>query len=208
MQRFILEANIARFEKLLTGAVDDESRRTMRELVASERRELSLLDSASHGVDPRGRRIVSDDHDALEGGRLADQFLREFKVSAIACMLIDPGAGLKIVDVNEAFAAMAQVSRDDVVGRPLFEAFPENPGHPEADGVSNLYRSLQRVARTHAPDAMELQRYDTCDAEGRWRERYWMPVNMPVCDVEGRLAYLMQQVEEVTEQVRPGGVPA
>ncbi len=87
-------------------------------------------------------------------------------------MMIDPGPNLKIVDINPAFAVMAQVEQAQVVGRPLFEAFPENPGHPEADGVSNLYRSLQTVARTGSPDAMELQRYDTRDGEGRWRERY------------------------------------
>ncbi len=32
-----------------------------------------------------------------------------------------------------------------------------------------------------------------------------MPVNMPVCDSNGQLIYLMQQVEEVTDRVRPGG---
>lgn len=208
MQRFILEANIARFEKLLAAATDEAARRTMRELVAAERRELSLMDSASRGAESYGGRITPHDDVTFEGGRLSEQFLREFEDSSVACMLIDPGPSLKIVDVNQAFAAMARVERGDVVGRPLFEAFPENPGHLEADGVSNLYRSLQTVVRTGSPQAMELQRYDTRDAEGRWWERYWMPVNMPVCDLDGRLVYLMQQVEEVTDQVCPGDVPA
>jgi PAS domain-containing protein len=205
VQRFILEANIARFEKLLVSTTDEAARRTMRELVASERRELSLMDAASQGAESHGSKIPPDRDVALEGGRLAAQFLEEFESSSVACMLIDPGPNLKIVDINPAFAVMAQVEQAQVVGRPLFEAFPENPGHPEADGVSNLYRSLQTVARTGSPDAMELQRYDTRDAEGRWRERYWMPVNMPVCDSNGQLIYLMQQVEEVTDRVRRGG---
>ena len=63
-------------------------------------------------------------------------------------MLIDPGPGLKIVDVNDAYAKATFINRDDVVGKSLFDIFPDNPEDALADGVSNLYSSLRTVAQT------------------------------------------------------------
>ncbi|MEU9123970.1 SpoIIE family protein phosphatase [Streptomyces sp. NPDC048506] len=111
-----------------------------------------------------------------------------------------------IVDVNEALLHRAGRERHQVVGRHLFDVFPDNPDDPEATGQRNLLASLERVVATGERDTMALQRYDV-EAPGRpgfFEERYWSPVNAPVVDAEGRVRLIVHRVEEVTEIVRAG----
>ena len=116
-------------------------------------------------------------------------------------MLLDPGPGLQIVDINSAYAQATLTDPDTVVGRALFEAFPENPDEPLADGVSNLFASLRTVVQTGRAHAMAVQRYDIRDLDGAFLERHWRPINSPIRDEDGRLAFLLHQVEDVTDQV-------
>ena len=67
--------------------------------------------------------------------------------------------------------------RRDVVGKSLFEVFPDNPDEVLADGVSNLYSSLRTVAQTGQPHAMAIQRYDISNPVGEFVERHWQPIN-------------------------------
>ena len=72
--------------------------------------------------------------------------------------------------------------RDQIVGRFLFDVFPDNPDDPGATGVNNFRSSLQRVLKFRRPDAMALQKYDIRrpDSEGGgFEERYWSPPEQP-----------------------------
>ncbi len=64
--------------------------------------------------------------------------------------------------------------------------------------TANLRISLHRVMRTRAADRMVVQRFESRDAEGRVVERYWSPVNAPVLDDEGEVAFIVHHVEDVT----------
>ncbi|MFD8999639.1 PP2C family protein-serine/threonine phosphatase [Streptomyces sp. NPDC059582] len=116
---------------------------------------------------------------------------------------------LVYADANEEFLRVAGRSRDQVIGRHVFEVFPDNPNDPAATGVRNLGASLCRVLATGERDAMALQRYDVADPDrpGQWRERYWSPVNAPVFDADGKVVLLVHRVEEVTELIRARGGP-
>ncbi|MFI9756832.1 ATP-binding protein [Streptomyces sp. NPDC051963] len=106
-----------------------------------------------------------------------------------------------IVEVNRAYLTATHTERD-IVGRPIFEVFPDNPDDPSADGVTNLRRSLETVVATGRPDVMALQRYDIPSAEeGTFTERYWSPVNTPVVDADGQVTHVIHRVEDVTEFV-------
>ncbi|MBK3640721.1 PP2C family protein-serine/threonine phosphatase [Streptomyces sp. MBT33] len=116
---------------------------------------------------------------------------------------------LVYADVNEEFLRGAGRRRDQVVGRYLFDVFPDNPKDDAASGMRNLAASLQRVLDTGERDAMALQRYDVEDPErpGEWQERYWSPVNAPVLDDDGKVVLLVHRVEEVTELIKARGGP-
>jgi len=107
-----------------------------------------------------------------------------------------------MVAANEALLRATLTRREDVVGRPLFEVFPDNPADPHATGVRNLEASLHRVIETRAPHRMPLQKYDIRTPEGEFEERYWEPSNSPMLDEDGRVAYIIHRVEDVTAQVR------
>ncbi|MGW1273456.1 PP2C family protein-serine/threonine phosphatase [Streptomyces sp. NPDC002491] len=112
--------------------------------------------------------------------------------------------GLVYADANEEFLRVAGRRREQVVGRHLFDVFPDNPEDPSANGMRNLEASLLRVLATGERDTMALQRYDveSADQPGEWEERYWSPVNAPVHGPDGSVALLVHRVEEVTELIR------
>lgn len=119
--------------------------------------------------------------------------------------LITPA--LVYADANDEFLRVSGRRRDQVVGRHLFEVFPDNPENPGANGMRNLEASLRRVMATGERDAMALQRYDveSPDRPGEWEERYWSPVNAPVRGPDGAVVLLVHRVEEVTELIRARG---
>ena len=112
---------------------------------------------------------------------------------------------LRIVAVSDAYLAATMIRRDDVLGRGIFEVFPDNPDDPAATGVGNLRASLELVRKTAKPDTMAVQKYDIRRPEaegGGFEVRYWSPVNSPVLDDRRRVRYIIHRVEDVTEFVR------
>ena len=126
-----------------------------------------------------------------------------FEAAPGAYLVLNPE--LVIVAVSDAYLQATMTSREGILGRGLFEVFPDNPDDPEATGVRNLRASLQRVCRNRVPDAMAVQQYDIRRPEsagGGFEVRYWSPYNSPVLGPDGRLAYIIHSVEDVTEFVR------
>jgi len=112
---------------------------------------------------------------------------------------------LKIVAVSEAYLRATMTQRDAILGRGLFDVFPDNPADPAATGVANLRASLDRVRGQHVADTMAVQKYDIRRPEsegGGFEERFWSPTNSPVLDEKGEVVYIIHRVEDVTEFVR------
>ncbi|MEU6324011.1 SpoIIE family protein phosphatase [Streptomyces sp. NPDC047009] len=110
------------------------------------------------------------------------------------------GPDLVILDVNEAYLHATRHDRDHLVGRYLFDAFPDNPADPDADGVRNLSASMHRVLRSKEPDTMAMQKYDipVPDRPGAFEERWWSPINTPMLGPDGEVALIIHRVEDVT----------
>jgi len=115
----------------------------------------------------------------------------------------------KIVAASDAYLNATLTTREGILGRGLFEVFPDNPDDPAADGVSNLRASLERVLRDGAADTMAIQKYDVRKPDGVFEEHYWSPINSPVLGADQRVQYIIHRVENVTEFVRhkQGGTP-
>ncbi|GHA11872.1 PP2C family protein-serine/threonine phosphatase [Streptomyces echinoruber] len=113
------------------------------------------------------------------------------------------GPDLVIADVNDAYLQVTRRTREDLIGTYLFDAFPDNPADPDADGVSNLKASLHRVLTTRRRDTMALQKYDipVMGRPGAFEERWWSPVNTPVAAPDGTVAWIIHRVGDVTEFV-------
>src|SRR5437660_1409735 len=112
---------------------------------------------------------------------------------------------LKIVAVSETYLRATMTKREEILGRGIFEIFPDNPDDPIATGVRNLQTSLERVLQNKASDTMAVQKYDIRKPEsegGGFEERYWSPVNLPVFGPDKEIAYIIHRIEDVTEFVR------
>ncbi|WP_060885644.1 PP2C family protein-serine/threonine phosphatase [Streptomyces caniscabiei] len=124
---------------------------------------------------------------------------------------------LVYADANDDFVRLAGRSRDELIGRYIFDVFPENPNEPAAAGMRETEASMLRTVATGERDTMALLRYDIEDPQrpGLWQEHYWSPVNAPVLGPDGKVAMIVHRVEEVTELIRargaadgdPGGTP-
>src|ERR1700722_15361931 len=112
---------------------------------------------------------------------------------------------LCIVAVSNAYLLATMTKREEILGRNLFDIFPDNPDDPSATGVGNLRTSLARVLRDKVSDTMAVQKYDIRKPEskgGGFEERYWSPVNSPVLGPDQQVTYIIHRVEDVTDFVR------
>lgn len=119
---------------------------------------------------------------------------------------------LVVIEANDAYLRATGRTREELIGRYLFDVHPDNPADPEADGVANLTASLERVLRSREPDTMAMQKYDVpvSDRPGEFEEKWWSPINTPVLGPDGRVSWIIHRVEDMTEFMltRPAGPPS
>jgi PAS domain S-box-containing protein len=129
-------------------------------------------------------------------------FRKIFESSPGAYLILSPD--FQIVAVSDAYLSATMTKREEIVGRGLFEVFPDNPDDPNADGVKNLTYSLNEVLRTKKPHTMAVQKYDIPkphDKGGGFEVRYWRPENSPILDENDKIIYITHCVEDVTRMV-------
>jgi two-component system, response regulator / RNA-binding antiterminator len=116
---------------------------------------------------------------------------------------------------NPAYLTVTARTADELLGVGIFEAFPDNPDDPEADGVARLTASFEVVFRESCRHRMALQRYDI-PAPGSGPDpgpdpgpdrafvrKFWDPVTSPLRDDRGRTVGAMLHVEDVTDILDP-----
>ncbi|HZS81368.1 MAG TPA: PAS domain-containing protein [Stellaceae bacterium] len=137
------------------------------------------------------------DKEGLSAAEPQLDFCRLFNAAPCPYLVLAPD--LTIPGVNDAYLRATLTRREEIIGRSLFEVFPDNPGDPDATGVRNLGASLTRVLEHGCPDALAVQRYDIRRPDGSFEERYWSPINTPVFGDGGNMLYIIHHVHDVTE---------
>ncbi|MBD1834486.1 response regulator [Cyanobacteria bacterium FACHB-472] len=95
--------------------------------------------------------------------------------------------------------------REEILGRTIFDVFPDNPDDPSATGVRNLKASLESVLQNRVADTMGVQKYDIRRPEsegGGFEQKYWTPINSPIFGENEEIACIIHRAEDVTEFVR------
>lgn len=96
-----------------------------------------------------------------------------------------------IVAANDAYLVATMTTRERIVGRAIFEAFPDNPNDPAATGVRKVRESIEHVVAHRQPHTMAVQRYDVPRPDGGGlEERYWTAIHTPVFGRDGEAAYV------------------
>jgi len=110
---------------------------------------------------------------------------------------------LQIADANLAFLKATGRTREDLLGRILCDAFPDDPSDRSATGVRDVSASVRRVLATGEPDAREFQKYDVevPGTPGVFARRYWSGVNAPIPGPDGSVVVIASCVEDVTDRM-------
>ncbi|HEV7951806.1 MAG TPA: ATP-binding protein [Candidatus Saccharimonadales bacterium] len=106
-----------------------------------------------------------------------------------------------IIEENEAHAEIAMQKRQNVVGRSLFDVFPDTSEKYLKTGESELLESIRKVIRTGKSDTMPRLSYDLKDQKGNMRQMYWTVSHHPVTDDEGKIVAVFQATKDITEEV-------
>ena len=134
----------------------------------------------------------------------ADQsFARLFQASPAPFLVLKPDAPhFTIAEVNDAYLSATMRKRDEVVGRGIFEAYPNNPFDRTTGGVSILQASLEQVLASRQPDKLPFLKYAIERQDGTFEERWWNPVNSAVIGDDGEVEALIHNANDVTEERR------
>lgn len=106
-----------------------------------------------------------------------------------------------IIAVSDDYASVTNTKREEILGKALFQIFPDNPDDPDADGVAKLGASLETVMREKKQHVMPVQHYDIPNPDRSFSIRYWSPTNSPVLNDDGEVTCIIHHVIDITEQV-------
>lgn len=142
-----------------------------------------------------GPRLVA----ATEAGvddRGGVDYAAAFDAFPTPCALL--GTDLVIREVNSAYLAITGRPRCSLLGRSLFEAFPDHD--PSTAASDNVRRVLQQAMRTGKAAVMGAQRYDISpqDDPAGYQVRYWTTTAVPIVDQGGEVSALLYNVHDVT----------
>lgn len=106
--------------------------------------------------------------------------------------------------VSDAYLQETFTLREKIMGKYIFDVFPDNPKAPEANAATNLAASFQQVLSSRKAHTMDFLQYDLPDpnSEDSFIERFWSPVNTPVLNQEGEVMYIIHHVSNITEKIK------
>jgi PAS domain S-box-containing protein len=112
---------------------------------------------------------------------------------------------LTIIDANPAYLRAVGRTKEDIVGRYVFDAFPENPGDPDSTNIREVKASLETAIATGRPHTTPFLRYAVPEQtpDGTvFKEMYWSTVHTPAVDDAGNVAFVFQNAIDVTDLYR------
>lgn len=188
MRRFILSCNIERLTRLLKSPSFSGNRSYLLSLVHHYRQQLALFDAGEYGACGELGQELSG---KCDGSCVdADELEIDGIETVLPTIILDPGPGLKILFANEAFTTEAGLSHGQLVGRPVFDVFPENPESSESECISHTFHSINQMASLKEPQILTHQRYDIANSDGVFVECYWRLEFRPLLCVHKQVKFI------------------
>ena len=108
-----------------------------------------------------------------------------------------------IVAVTDAYANVTMTKRENIIGKSIFEVFPDDPNDPNSHNVARLTVSFNRVLEKKEPDLVPIFKYNIkkpASEGGEFEDRYWSPHNYPVIK-DGEVILIIHTVTDVTQKM-------
>ena len=174
-------------------------------------REVWVLDRAGLTYDPQGRplRAVGAIQDISERERSVEMlahFKALFEAQPAPILVMDPE--FRIVAASDAYLRHTMRERTDIIGRPVFEAFPDDD---EAAGIGPVRASFERVLATGEAEQLPIQQYSVerpAAQGGGFKKILWSLYHFPVRGPRNEVAFVVQRADDVTDFVQDGHLPA
>ena len=131
---------------------------------------------------------------------MSTDFQRIFETAPDLYLVLKPD--LTIVAASDSYLAASFTSRENILGKNIFEVFPDNPNDPGATGVKYLRASLEYTLKHRKPHTMAVQQYDIQNTEGQFEKKFWSPLNTPVLNNNNEVLYILHKVEDVTDFIK------
>ncbi len=128
-----------------------------------------------------------------------------FKKTTIAILVMAADEAYTMLDVNEAYLAATNTTREDLIGKSVFTVFPANPTDEVSKNIEQTIYSFQQAISTKQPHTMSNYRYDIpVRGTDEFEERYWTTTNTPILDEKGDVKYFIHSPSNVTELYQLG----
>ncbi|WP_432708624.1 PAS domain S-box protein [Pedobacter sp.] len=104
-----------------------------------------------------------------------------------------------ILDVNDAYLASTNSTREALIGQPVFTVFPQNPTDSTSRSIERTVLSFEEMIKTKKPHTLRNYRYDIpISGNAEFEERYWTSTNTPILNDNGEVAYFIHSPQDVT----------
>jgi len=106
-----------------------------------------------------------------------------------------------IAAVSDAYLQITSVQREDVVGKGFFEVFPDTGDDPNDENTAR--KVFTKVIETGLKIDVPVYRFDMKEPVTKISsEHYWSCSNIPISGLEGKVAYILNTVVDITGEVK------
>jgi PAS domain S-box-containing protein len=110
----------------------------------------------------------------------------------------------RMVWANDAYLQVTARTRENLIGRLMFEEFPAPAGSVSAQMLGG---SLRKVLETGKVDHLTLIPYPIAQPDNRVEERFWSATHTPILDAQGKVEFILQNTVDVTDLYRGDTAP-
>ncbi|RYY53539.1 MAG: PAS domain S-box protein, partial [Chitinophagaceae bacterium] len=130
------------------------------------------------------------------------EFQRFFAQSAQSVIVRANPPEFTIIAVSDAYVKLSNVPREVMLGRNLFDIFPDNDTDPS--GKLSASKAFHEVIATRKAVSLPVYRYDIfVPAEGKLMPFYWSNINEPLLSDDGTTVdYIVNTTTNITEQIQ------
>jgi PAS domain S-box-containing protein len=132
--------------------------------------------------------------------KIYNQIFRHSKTPSVVFEVDDPQ--FTIVDVNDAYLDIALAPKEHILGKSVFEAFPDLESDNN-NGASDLLHALQQTVATREEFKMPIVKYDLLNHfTGKREEKYWEWVSYPLFDEEDSVSQVLVKINDITFHIK------
>lgn len=103
---------------------------------------------------------------------------------------------------NRAHASAFRTTPEALVGRGVFEVFPNPPDRAAQAFMQAIRESFARTLATRRPDHMAVQRVQVPGPDDAVEERHVTAIHTPILGPDGEVAQILSSIREITAEVK------